>query len=82
MGCHALLQGIFPTQGSKPRLLCLLQWQMGSLPPVPPGKPHLHEAYFTWGRLTVNGRNELIYKTETLADLENKLRVKGIGGNG
>ena len=23
-GCHALLQGIFPTQGSKPHLLCLL----------------------------------------------------------
>ena len=28
-GCHALLQGIFPTQGSKPRLL---HWQVGSLP--------------------------------------------------
>ena len=24
-GCHFLLQGIFPTQGSNPRLLCLLQ---------------------------------------------------------
>ena len=24
MGCHLLLQGIFPTQGSNPRLLCLL----------------------------------------------------------
>ena len=24
MGCHALLQGIFPTQGSNPHLLCLL----------------------------------------------------------
>ena len=35
--CHALLQGIFPTQGSSPHLLCLLQ--AGSLPPVPPGKP-------------------------------------------
>ena len=38
VGCHALLQGIFLTQGSK---LCpsrLLHWQ-GSLPLVPPGKP-------------------------------------------
>ena len=32
-------RGIFPTQGSNPRLLCLLNWQAGSLPPVPPGKP-------------------------------------------
>ena len=27
MGYHALLQGIFPTQGSNPQLLCLLHWQ-------------------------------------------------------
>ena len=39
MGCHALLQGIFPTQGSNPRLLCLLHWQVGSLPLAPTGKP-------------------------------------------
>ena len=39
LGCHALLQGIFPTQGSNPRLLCLLNWQVGSLPLVTPGKP-------------------------------------------
>ena len=38
MGCHTLLQGIFPTQGSNLRLLCLLPWQAGSLPPAPPGK--------------------------------------------
>ena len=37
VGCHALLQGIFLTQGLN---LHLLHWQMGSLPPVPPGKPH------------------------------------------
>ena len=28
---HALLQGIFPTQGSNLHLLCLLYWQVGSL---------------------------------------------------
>ena len=27
---HALLQGIFPTQGSNPCLLRLLHWQMSS----------------------------------------------------
>ena len=34
--CHALLQRIFPTQGSNPRLLCLLHWQAGSLSLAPP----------------------------------------------
>ena len=38
-GFHSLLQGIFQTQGSSLRLLCLLHWQAGSLPLVPPGKP-------------------------------------------
>ena len=27
-GCHFLLQGIFPTQGSNSCLLCLLHWQV------------------------------------------------------
>ena len=38
-GCHFLLQEIFPTQGSKPHLLHLLHWQVGSLPLVLPGTP-------------------------------------------
>ena len=32
VGCHFLLQGIFLTQGSNPRLLCLLHWQANFLP--------------------------------------------------
>ena len=39
VGCHALLQGIFPTQGLNLHLLHLLPWQAGSLPLAPPGKP-------------------------------------------
>ena len=31
-GLHALLQGIFPTQGSNPGFLRLLHWQVSSLP--------------------------------------------------
>ena len=38
VGCHALLQGVFPTQGWKLCLVHLLQWQAGSLPLVPPGE--------------------------------------------
>ena len=40
VGYHALLQGIFQTQGSNPWLLCLLHCLAGSLPPAPPGKPY------------------------------------------
>ena len=32
VGCHALLQGTFPTQGLNLGLLCLLHWQGDSLP--------------------------------------------------
>ena len=35
MGCHFLLQGIFPTQGSNQRLL---HWELDSLPLVPSAK--------------------------------------------
>ena len=36
VGCHFILQRIFPTQGWNPSLQCLLYQQMDSLPP---GKP-------------------------------------------
>ena len=39
VGCHAVLHGIFLTQGSNPRLFCLLPWEAGSLSLEPPGKP-------------------------------------------
>ena len=37
-----LLQSIFPSQEWNPCLLCLLNWQAGSLPLAPPGKPSGH----------------------------------------
>ena len=43
VGCHALLQGILPTQESNPCLLCLPHWQVASLPLAPPEKPLLKE---------------------------------------
>ena len=39
VGCHFLLQGIFPIQESNLPLLRLLHWQAGSLPLAPPRKP-------------------------------------------
>ena len=47
VGCHALFQEIFLTQGSNLCLLCLLHWQTGSLPP---GKPmNVHGRLQIWG---------------------------------
>ena len=47
VGCHALLRGIFPTQGSTLHLFHLLHWQAGSVPIVPPGKPLSRVAVFS-----------------------------------
>ena len=47
VGCHFLLQGIFPTQGLNPSLSCLLHWQVGSLLAEPPGKPLYASCFLT-----------------------------------
>ena len=39
VSCHAFLQGNFPAQEWNPHLLCLLHWQVGSLPLALPGSP-------------------------------------------
>ena len=39
VACHALLQGIFLTQGSNPWFLGLLHWRAGCLALAAPGKP-------------------------------------------
>ena len=39
VGCHAILQGIFPTQRLNPSLSSLLHWEGSSLPLAPSGKP-------------------------------------------
>ena len=36
VGCHPVLQGILPTRDRTPHVLCLLHWQVGFLPLVPP----------------------------------------------
>ena len=44
-GCHFLLQGIFLTQGSDPRLLWILHWQVDSLPAEQLGNPIYYVLY-------------------------------------
>ena len=41
VGCCFLLQGIFPTQGSNPGLLCCRQMQADTLTSESPGKPKM-----------------------------------------
>ena len=76
MGCHALLQGIFPIQRSNPHLSCLLHWSVGSLPLAPPGKPKEDEVcvyimylYIYCGTL-LHIKNEITSFTATLMGLE------------
>ena len=65
VGCHALLQGIFLSQGSNSRLFCLLHWQAGSLSPgttwqVPKSLLYnrvgsrQHQACTVWNNLITN----------------------------
>ena len=53
MGCHVLLQGIFPTQGWK-HLLHLLRWQVDSVQLSHLGSPNvtaLGQFLSCWGHL-------------------------------
>ena len=45
VGCHTLLQEIFPTKEWNPQLLGLLHCKAGSLPLAPPGKPLMQYTY-------------------------------------
>ena len=49
VGCHFLLQGIFPTQGLNLNLLYLLHWQEGSLPlaPLPESESEVAQSCLT-----------------------------------
>ena len=57
VGCHALLQGIFPIQGLNLHLQCLLLWQAVSLPLCHLGRP-------IKANKKVNYSNFVLYETE------------------
>ena len=59
--------GIFLTQGWNPHFLCLLQWQAGSLPLAPPGKPNI-VAYFQLKRFS----SDLAYISSTFFQCASK----------
>ena len=82
VSCHALFQGIFPTQGSNEHLLCLLHCQVGSLPLAPPGEPtviySISPQIFQEGFLWINTNN--FFKPYSMGTycriLSNKLQRK------
>ena len=84
VGCHFLLQGIFPTQGSDVHLLWLLLWQEDSLPLSHWGSPDIQEkpiilrAELSAGIL--QARREWHYilkgKPTTLDSLPNKIIIQ------
>ena len=74
VGCHPHLQGIFPTQGLNPCLLCFLHWQAGSLPLAPPGKPkwmHILNLIRRNSRLKIQKSNLIISSLPDNDNLEN-----------
>ena len=54
MGYQFLLQGIFPTQGWTPGLLCLLHWQANFLPLSHLGSPGYTLTYYTSSWYIIN----------------------------
>ena len=56
MGCHFLLQGIFPTQGSNPHLL---HWQVGSLPLSRLGSPYGNVVFPIETKACISGPTQL-----------------------
>ena len=74
VGCHALLQEIFPTQGLNLCLSCLLHWQAGSLPLAPPGEPFVPISSWAAGTETIKCRSEgcSLYEASTKRQPEAK----------
>ena len=68
MGCLALLQGIFPTQGSNPCLLHLLCWQVNCLPLVPSGKPQWDQILSSSTWLSISGwcLTDTVYESSSI----------------
>ena len=67
-GIPLLLQGIFLTLGSNPRLLHLLHWQMDYLPIMPPVKPRNLQWCSTIMYASVN-KDLRIYPSGFLSDI-------------
>ena len=72
VGCHFLLQGILPNQGSNPHLLHLLHWQAESLPLNHLGRPS--KLYMSLDFIEVSFKYHIIFTlTSTFFKCQHKL---------
>ena len=71
VGCHALLQGIFLTQGSNPNLLGLLHWQVDSLPLAPPWEAPMLYVYLNKSGEKKCLKKAFLHKTQRLKTEKN-----------
>ena len=72
VGCHFLLQGILPNQGSNPHLLHLLHWQAESLPRSHLGCPS--KLYMSLDFIEVSFKYHIIFTlTSTFFKCQHKL---------
>ena len=78
--CHALLQGVFPTQGLNPHLLRLLHWQSGSLLLAPPDQVHLNEVLGTHSNFSLY--TSAFFFFTTIKDRRKKHHFCGISPKG
>ena len=70
VGCQAILQGIFLTQGSNWSLSGLLHWQADSLPLAPPGKP-----YTTHPTAKASKQPQASFHTDAVIFLKSNLEI-------
>ena len=79
-GCHALLQGVFPTQGSSPSLFRLLHWQASNT--VAGGKPTCVMSY-TQTKLQLDTRVgykiSLLSYLRSISDTTREMRPRHTG---
>ena len=76
VGCHFLLQGIFPTQGSNPCLLRFWCWQADSSPLSRPGSARLFHRPQRFYHRVCEPPTE-IHKSDPLCCLNNKQLPEG-----
>ena len=84
MGCHFLLQGISPTQGSTPCLLCLLNWQAGSVPLSHQGSPNCPQTapFLHYKKIQLKKRTPYSHGSEPKKTLLTGAAGAGGGGEG
>ena len=65
-----------PSSGIKPTFLCLLYWQAGSLPLVPPGKPCMHLVEYILRTKRTARKSQALFAKFTINSTANVISLK------